>query len=929
MDAALYGGRYRVEEPVAGGPGDAFRARDLKIQRSVMLKLFAAQADDGADREQFERELRAAGALNHPNIVAVYDVGEDRGRRYIVTELLHGDTLRELLRKGTLPAERVLDFATQLASGLAAAHKRGIIHRHLSPEAVFVTKECSLKVTGFQLHGTSAGEDPKYRSPEQLRGEAADTRSDVFAAGMVLGEMLSGQSPPPASLPRVPLASIVERCLQSNPANRYPDCGKLLEDLVYLARTGKTRARARRRTLAITAGVLLAGIAALAFAVRRGNRHVPTTTDSDLLAVFPFTVTGSPGIAYLGDGMVDLLSATLASASIKTVDPHSLFGRLKRVRWHHDKEGAREVALHFRAKRFVLGNIAEAGSRVRVEASVYESGGGDAPIRQARTEGTPTQIFDLVDEITTQLLPASPEAAAGRLSQPVERAPRLAQLTTSSPIALAAYLEGLQEWRLGFGHAEKARAAFERAIAADPAFALAHAEMGFAATETGDRELAISEMKRAIELGSQLPERDRMVITGEHAFLTGKHPEAERLAREVLKSHPDDLAAQLLLNAELAFGSHLRGVPYAEASRAFERYVEMDPDQAKSLFIYELIVAGEFEKAERVAESELARNAFPDETARMWARWVEALLKRDRQTVAEILPRLHQLQPADPCGAGIFFRAARLIPGGLDAAEAVARSGLERNPCWGDYLVGLEGARGRWRAAREYRRGRSEKSHDRLELAGFSWLAIYGPVPREQLFEDLKAVEEFVPGPDPQPLDAYVRLLMLGQLAARVGDAAKAERAAAELERSNVGGTDSTLGADWAHWIRATIAMQAGRFHDAVAAFDRIRGEVPITVDWWWWSVGWAPVTYAHGEALMALGRYEDAERWFLVNTRLGPHTFVAPRLRRLGQIAQKRGDRQKAISYYERFVELWSGCDPELRPQVEDARMQLATLRR
>src|SRR5438067_1690194 len=162
----VFARRYAVEEDLGrGGMGRVYRARDLKIDRAVAVKVLAA----GGQRERFEQEARAAGALNHPNIVAVYDVGEHGGEPYIVTELLEGETLREVLENGPLAPDEVLDFGIQLAGGLAAAHRKGIVHRDLKPDNLFVTEDGRLKILDFGIARLA---------------DAAQVRTD---AGVVMG----------------------------------------------------------------------------------------------------------------------------------------------------------------------------------------------------------------------------------------------------------------------------------------------------------------------------------------------------------------------------------------------------------------------------------------------------------------------------------------------------------------------------------------------------------------------------------------------------------------------------------------------------------------------------------------------------------------------------------------------------------------------
>src|SRR6188508_1260409 len=187
--------------------GEVYRGRDPRLGRDVAIKVLPANASSDPGRlQRFEQEARGAAALNHPNILAVYDVGVYDGVPYIVSELLDGQTLRDRLSSGPVPVRTALDYATQIAHGLAAAHERGIVHRDLKPDNVFVTRDGLVKILDFGLakltadpveatatvEGTQAGVvvgTPSYMSPEQARGLPADQRSDIFSLGAILYEM--------------------------------------------------------------------------------------------------------------------------------------------------------------------------------------------------------------------------------------------------------------------------------------------------------------------------------------------------------------------------------------------------------------------------------------------------------------------------------------------------------------------------------------------------------------------------------------------------------------------------------------------------------------------------------------------------------------------------------------------------------------------
>ena len=270
-------GHYRVLEKIgAGGMGEVFRARDERLGRDVALKLIRPASSDNPDHlRRFEQEARAAAALNHPNILAIYDVGFEGTTPYIVSELLQGKTLRERLSEGSVPVREAADYALQIAHGLTAAHDRLIVHRDLKPENLFLTTDGRVKILDFgvaKLQTPTEGNRPveslttvtkhgavigtvAYMSPEQLRGKPVDHRSDIFSFGAILYEMLSGarafhgetevdtmtavlrEEPPESSMDQasIPLGyrDIVRHCLEKDPENRFQSS----KDLAFALQT--------------------------------------------------------------------------------------------------------------------------------------------------------------------------------------------------------------------------------------------------------------------------------------------------------------------------------------------------------------------------------------------------------------------------------------------------------------------------------------------------------------------------------------------------------------------------------------------------------------------------------------------------------------------------------------------------------------------
>ncbi len=319
-------GPYEIVAPIgAGAMGEVYRARDTRLGRDVAIKVLPETLDTGPEaRARFEREARAVAALSHPNILALHDFGVEEGTAYSVTELLEGQTLRERMAGSPLPLRKALDYAVQVARGLAAAHDRGIVHRDLKPENLFVTDDGQVKILDFGLAKVAAPEPGSltasptldagtqpgavlgtlgYMSPEQVRGQPADHRADIFAFGSIVHEMLTGrpafvrdtaadtmsailkEDPPPLAeaIPAMPpaLQQIIHHCLEKSPAERFQSARDLAFNLEAVSSTsgvgiGQTTSGAGmfdaatadatatapgRRTWAMIAAALAVGIA--------------------------------------------------------------------------------------------------------------------------------------------------------------------------------------------------------------------------------------------------------------------------------------------------------------------------------------------------------------------------------------------------------------------------------------------------------------------------------------------------------------------------------------------------------------------------------------------------------------------------------------------------------------------------------------------
>jgi TolB-like protein len=476
----------------AGGMGEVFRARDTRLGREVAIKVLPSLlAGDPGRLSRFEQEARAASALNHPNILTIHDVGTHQGQPYLVTELLHGQTLRQLLEGGPPEVETVLAWTRQMAAGLAAAHARGIVHRDLKPENLFLTDDGRLKILDFglaklrpEVAGSRAGVSTEvglvlgtvgYMSPEQASGERVDHRTDLFSLGAVLYELLTGreafpgnslaalaailrEEPPRPSIIRrgvsPGLDSLVSRCLAKEPADRIQSADEVLAAVASLEGTPSRTAVGWRR-----AGMAVAvmGLAAIGILVLRRGTASPASGDlaGYTIAVFPFLEQrGDTSAAYLAKGMTDGLVTDL-----------SQIGSLRVIAMQDTTLSPADLRKVHSVQATVRGRFQRANDTLRVEVRAVdtEQGGelwkdsfavtlGDLPRRQG------SMALAIAGALRATLRP--PERRRLAAAQEVDRA------------AYEAWLRG--RFALEQGDMEPARLQFERAVQLAPAWAPPH-----------------------------------------------------------------------------------------------------------------------------------------------------------------------------------------------------------------------------------------------------------------------------------------------------------------------------------------------------------------------------------------------------------------------------------------------------------------------
>jgi serine/threonine protein kinase/tetratricopeptide (TPR) repeat protein/TolB-like protein len=644
--AALFGktiAHYRVLRHLGtGGMGQVYEAEDLRIGRHVALKfLLETHASHDKALLRFQQEARAISSLNHPYICTLYEVEDYEGSPVIVMELLEGETLRQRLEAGRPALRQVLQWGMETADALDAAHAAGLIHRDIKPANIFVTQRGSIKVLDFGLAKLSGGShDPaataddalttfgvipgtsQYMSPEQIRGDELDGRTDLFSLGVMIYEMTTGQRPftgknvaltldavlnrqpasPRAINPEIPpeLEIIINRALEKDRELRSPSAADMradLEELLHETNSRRLRVvRQATRPAPAVPGVLaklrrrawlLAGLVSIlavggVFMERMLHRSTPAPTTVHAkarrsIAVLGFrNLSGNPEQEWVSTAISEMLGTELASGDKLRVIPGENVARMKvdlslPATDSYAAATLSKISGNLGADDVVVGSYLGLGKGtegpLRIDLRVQDAIGGETIAAVSET-GTEREMADLVSRVSMKL-----RAQLGIGLVPNDEMQRLDASLPGSADAVRFYSEGLAKLRAF--DAKAARDLFEKAIAADPNHALSHSFLARSLSFLGYDAKAKEEASKAFELSRNLPRHDQLLIEGYYREMQNDFPTAVEIYRTLLNFFPDDIESGLrLASAQIDAGrgkdaletvSQLRNVSGPEA----------------------------------------------------------------------------------------------------------------------------------------------------------------------------------------------------------------------------------------------------------------------------------------------------------------------------------------------------------------------------
>jgi serine/threonine protein kinase/tetratricopeptide (TPR) repeat protein len=917
-------GSYRLLQVLGtGGMGEVYLAEDTRLGRRIALKLLPPEFSEHPEKiERFETEARAIASLNHPGIVTLHSIEEAEGRRFLTMEHVEGVTLGSAIPPGGLAVKRLLPLAIALADAVSAAHRQGILHRDLKPDNVMLTPEGRLKVLDFglaKLRASSSEEEDEttretqsvtrdgrivgtvaYMSPEQAQGLPVDHRSDVFSLGVLLYEMATGgrpfqgrtnmsvlssilkDSPPPVhelrgDVPR-PLSRLIQRALEKRPEDRYQSTIDLRRDLEDLKRDYDTGELLRestsgsrrlpllpqRRGFMLPAAAVVLVLLLVGLAWVRGRGGAGTADGRSSLAVFFFeNLSGDAELDWLRAGLPDMLVTSLSQSPTLRVLSTSRLLQLLDEAGAGDAPGVSAATVSAIARRAdvetaLMGSFVRVGSQLRIQAQLHDPGTGEV-LASEQVEGDAEEgLFGLVDELTRRIRSRLELRAIAEGSRH-----KLADVSTSSVEAYRDYVQGLQHHeRL---EEREARAFLEKAVAADPGFAMAHAKLSVVNANLGDMPKAREYAARALERADRLPPAERHYVEGRYYSLDPSTFNKAVAAYEAAVDSMPDLSAARNNLAQLLLQSGRYGEALAHLEELRRRGMTFPGTFTSLAEAY--VVSGEPDRAEKVLAEYV--DEHPDRAA-------------GYDNLAMFLVTRGRYEDA----LRAYDRAGALDPRNFDAD-------------YGHFVVHT--LQGRWLEAEANARRLSESPIAKERWKGFHALAVLALYDGD-VAQARSIVDRALHVADTPDQRAHVRLFR-AELAADLGEA---REALAEVERALEEAPQDPGLVAGTHARRATCLAREGQPEDARRSRARVEE---------WLSSLPAPLAEPHrlqleGELALAEGQPARARELLSRAAGLLPAGAIEPRgpatriHYELGRAALAEGDVEAARRALQRVVD-------------------------
>ncbi len=996
----LFAGRYEViEELGQGGMGRVYRVFDSRIKEEVALKFLRPEvAASPRTLERFRNEIRLARKIVHKNVCRMFDMGEERGTPFITMEYVAGEDLKSFIRRvGHLPVGKTVHLGREIAEGLTEAHKTGVVHRDLKPGNIMIDRNGDAKIMDFGIARSLAGGGttaegaiigtPEYMSPEQVEGKEVDRRTDIYALGIILFEMVTGRAPfegttpfsvankqksepppDPATLnPQVPadLGRIILRCLEKPAEARYQTTVELLADLAAVEAAlpttdgtteraaGRTPSRVKPKTsreitvkltprkviIPAAAILVLAGAFLLwRFAIHPQPGAVPAASAAPTLAVLDFeNLSQDESLDFWRGGLPELLITGLyQSRFINVLTRDRADAILKKLglaeaRKYTSDDLAR-IAAEGRITRIVTGSYLKAGGKILITLTLQEPR-TQKIIERMRVEcRDQDDILSKADDLTLQVkrdLNLSEE----QLSVDAQVYTKLEAATTSSAEAYRFYIEG---WKyIKQGKAPESIPMIEKALVLDPQFAMAHRLLGIAYSNVGRNAEGRRSIEKAMALKDRIPEREQYLIEAQFYANRGERyfDRVIDAYSNYLKLYPEDLVWYSNLG-----GVYFRFEEWDKALDLFERSRKGEATNVIPLINSALTfeARGEYATAEDLLGQYLRR--FPEST--MIHRYLAAtLILAGKFDLASAEVQKAEAQEPGARQNTLLRGDIALYRGDLVVAESEYRKLAEMKDTIAQrqssgrlsWLANLEGKFAALRAQmgkyweKPAGGGGSVPPWPASYLSAWYFLRSGDPGTALKCFQQV--LDQAVKAEDP---DGQREALLGKGMACLALDRTDEARGAAEELKKVIEGGLYKKSIQLYDYLTGCIELKRNNLGQAVESLEKAVSLMPHEYDAWTFGPqalrleALARAYAESGQEAKALETYRRITG--LTNGRIAWGDIYARSFYQIGRILEKRGDRGQAATNYRRFLDLWKDADPGL-PEIEEARKRLAGL--